>query len=208
MAAIQNLLTYDLSVGQRDNWQVCKTRSVAQTALTVAKLTQNLRTISFDEATVDVMDVSSIAGLRLQPWGVASDDNSCVLDFYGWQLGGGGMHIGKLTCTFGNFTSAATTGFHTVAEKAYTHPSILSAFDTATAYRGCDTIVATNDYESAFTVYTAEANFPTHAVLSFAAAQYKYLAILATTLTGATNVGCICRALALKGKNTNPDGLT
>ena len=194
------LLKYDMAPSAVASWQLLKSRTVAQTAVTAAKLSQALRDVSFAQDTFEFMDVSSLGAIRIQVWGVASANDAPVLDLYGWSDSGPGMHVGKVTITYGNFTSAATTGFHAVPEA---HISIRDAFVAGTAYRGTDTYAATNDYEAAITAYTEEADFPASFDVSFLNNQYQWFGAAVTTLAG-TNLGAIFKALSVKKGYVNP----
>lgn len=193
-------------VAALNDWQLLKKPTVALTAYVVGDLTQTFRGLTDTQpagTTVEALDVSIIGALRLQIWGEGSNNNTPVIDLYGWSDKGPGYHIGTITGTMGNFVSSggATGGFHKDPEA---HQSIRDAFGSGTSYRGCDTYVATNNYESAITVYTTEADFPAHADVSFANNQYQYFIVLVTNLGSATNIGAIFKAISLKKGYSSP----
>lgn len=226
MAAI-TILPIDTTGQALSGWQLLKSRSIVQTALTAAQLSQNLRDVVAVETTVEVIPVTIFDAIRFQVWGTASDNDAPVVDLYGWDEPGPGFHIGKITLAYGNFTSAASTGFHA---KAATHSSIRNAFDSATAYRGCDTYTVSNDYEQEMFSYTnatlaaeagqshraivtpctqaatplspIHADFPSYAIVDFRRSRYKYFGVLVTTLAG-TNLGAIFKPVALRGGYTD-----
>ena len=109
--------------------------------------------------------------------------------------------------THGNFTSAASTGWHALPTAHYSVRDPATGLLAATAYRGADIYAQTTDYYDLLTVFTTEADFPAHCIVNLSSMQYKYIAILVTALTG-TSCACVMRPLALKGKWTSPDGLT
>lgn len=203
-------------------WQLLKSLSIAQTAITAAKLSQNLRDVSFAESTVEFVDVSAFESIRVQVWGVASNNDAPVIDLYGWSDTGPGAHIGKVTLAYGNFTSAASTGFHAQTQ---TSKSIREAFVAGTAYQGCDTYTITADYEQEIyqsvdtagipitttfqnfrsinnaaataTVSPLEADFPIFFTVDFSRSRYKYFGVLVTTLAG-TTLGAIYKPIKMR----------
>lgn len=215
MAAV-TFLENDSAPDAQAAWQLLKSRSIAQTALTAAQLSQNLRDVNFAESTVEVIDVSSYDSIRIQVWGEAANNDAPVIDCYGWSHYGPGHWIGRVTLAYGNFTSAANTGFH--AQTA-THRSIRNAYLAATAYRGCDTYTVTADYEQELISDSAGtpifyqqhrtliapqtaagaspivADFPSYLNVNFDRSKYKYFGVLVTTLAG-TNLGAIFKPLA------------
>lgn len=182
-------------------WQLLKSRSIAQTILTAANLTTNLRDVNFSESTVEFLDVSLFSAIQVQVYGTAANNagsptTAVALNLYGWSDNGPGYHCGTVSVVFGNFTSAATTGFHASAN---THKSIRDAFDPATAYQGVDTFTETADYDGSITVPASqETDFPGSFIVSFANTRYKFFGVLVTSLgnVAATNVGAIYRPLA------------
>lgn len=205
MATAQKI-AIETSVRRYADFQLAKSlvlQANAMTALTAAQLSQHLFSINYAGAdTLQVINVACISALRFEVWGVASNNHSCVFNLYGWPEVGHGHHIGTLTCTFGNFESAASTGFHTVG-----HSSITRAFVPTQAYRGCDTYAETQDYEDAITVFSAEADFPAFAEVSFANSQYAWFAAMPTTITSATSVAAIFKALGVKSNLGILDGV-
>jgi len=196
-------------------WQLLKSPSIVQTALTAAQLSQNLRDVSFVESTVELLDVSSYDSIRMQVWGVAADNNAPVIDLYGWSHYGPGNYIGRVTLAYGNFASPANTGWHAGVE---THAGIRKAFLPGTEYRGCDTYTVTDYEQEAITdsagifyqqhrsvvapqttlgVSPVLADFPGYLNVNFHRSQYKYFAVLVTTLVG-TSLGAIFKPLAFR----------
>lgn len=200
------------------HWQACKSLGIAQTLVTAAKLSQAIRDVSFAEDNFEFIDVSSFDTIRLQVWGVAADNDAPVIDLYGWSDQGPGNHIAKVTLAYGNFTSAASTGFHANAQA---HESIRQRFAAATAYRGCDTYTVTADYEqemisdSAVTpiIYQqyrsvvspgtaagaspVEADFPGYVTVDFRRSRYKFFCVACTTLAG-TTLGAIFKPVLMR----------
>lgn len=189
-----------------NSWQLLKKPTAAQTAFTAAQLSQDIRDVDCTTTpggACEFLNVRQIVSLKIQAWGVATNADSNVLDFYGWDDHGPGMHIGKLTLNMGNFTSAALTGFHASAGQ---HISIRNNFDPGAAQRGCDSFTVTNDYELAFKSFTSEAAFPAFVSLNLDTSQYTWIgALLTTKAAGTTNLGLICRATGQKS-NGSPDG--
>ena len=181
-----------------ESWQLCKTLAAEGTILTAAKLAQSLNDVSFAEA-VDLFPVSRYGKIRVQVWGdTAADGNTIFIDVYGWSKDGPGHYVAELTGTFGNFTSAASTGFHTNA-----HKSITNEFDAATAYRGCDTwaIASNGDHDGAISVVTAasqKANYPSYFTVDLTGGQYKYLSFHGVGGTQSGSIAAIFKPLSLK----------
>lgn len=194
------ILPWDSSC--HNQYQLCKSLTTGQTALTAAKLCEGWGAVQGAEDNHEVVGVGEFTAIKLQVWGVADNDHAPVITLTGWPESGPGQEIGVITLAYGNFTSAATTGFHA---DPLTHKSIRDEFVAGTAYRGCDTYTETNDYEDAITVYTGLADYPGHAVVSFAKSQYKYFGIAVTTLAG-TTLGAICVPIGLRSSNISPDG--
>lgn len=193
--AVVTFLGVDQSPEALGSWQLCKKLAAGQTAVTAALLSKSLRDVSF-VAPFQVIPVSRYGKIRIQLWGTTVDNDSVTVLLYGWSENGPGAHFAKLTVTFANFTSVADTGFHTNA-----HNSITEEFLKGTAYRGCDTYVATNDYENILTVYTGEGDFPGHALVDFTNSQYKYFGMTASAITSGV-IGAIFKPISLK--KTNP----
>lgn len=194
------LLSVDMEPSVLQGWQLLKSRTIAQTAVTAAKLCQNLKDVSFAEDTFDFVDVSSFGAIRFQVWGVADNNHTPVIDLYGWHDTGPGAHVGKVTLGYGNFTSAATTGFHA---NVSTHKSIRDKFDSTVAYRSCDVYTETADYEAAVAVTaTAETDFPGYVDVDFTNNQYKWFGVAVTTLAG-TNLGAIFKPLSIRRISPN-----
>lgn len=192
------------------SWQTMKSPvTAAETALTAAKLMQNIRDVSADQDTVQFIPVELFESILVMPLANGNNDQSPVLQFYGWSDTGPGHHIGTITLDLGNFTSAASTGFHASAN---THSSIRNAFAAATAWRPADILTVTADYElefladslgvvgyhAAFFPYATStgtqppvADFPNYLRIDLAKSQYKYCGMLVSALDSATSVGAI-----------------
>lgn len=204
MAAADEILVPDVPL--LNDWQLLKKPTVAQTAYVVADLVKPFRELVDSQpagTTVEALDVSIIGALRFQIWGVGSNNNTPIIDLYGWSDGGPGHHIGKITLGMGNFATAAGTTVSFLKSES-THQSIRDAFAPATSYRGCDLYTETNDYENAITVYTEHTDLPGHADVTFANSQYQYFIVMVTNLGSATNVGAIFKALSIKRGYRNP----
>lgn len=206
----------------RYQYQLLKSQSIAQTAITAAKLSQNLETVSFDEDTVEFLDVERYSAIRCQVWGVAADNDAPVINLYGWSASGPGGRIGTITLAYGAFVSAtaAGAGWHAGTNA---HASIKRAFNSTIDYRGCDTytIAINTDYEQEVIRDTAAtplfyqshkamsapalmagtspiiADFPTYFIVDFSRSNYKYFGVLVTTLAG-TTLGAIWTPLGLR----------
>jgi hypothetical protein len=189
----------------RPTWQLLKTPTAAQTAVTAAKLTQSFKDVAFAEDNFEVIDVSMFAAIAAQVWGVAADTNTFTIELYGWAEGGPGDHIQQMAANiFGAFVSAANVGFH---QSSSTHKSIRNAFAAATDYRGADTylLTASKDFtvkkelvSPAVQIQTnLEADFPAGFLVDFSTTRFKYFGIAATATTG-TSVGAIFKPLKLK----------
>lgn len=205
----------DNSLEGRMSWQTLKSPiTTAETALTAAKLTTDMRTVSCDEATVEVIPVEIYSMIQIMVLAVGSADQSPVLNLYGWNDWGPGHHIGTVTTDLSAASSAATTGFHAHAR---THSSIRNAFAAASTWLIPDQYVVTADYEQErFTDGTlhiqyhraiatpgtsaiggtigttaVEADFPGVLNIDFSRSQYKFFGLLPTSLDSATSVGAI-----------------
>lgn len=190
-------------IDSRPTWQLLKSPTGVQTAVTAAKLTQSFKDVVFAQDNFEVVDVSNFEAIAVQVWGVAADGNTFTLELYGWQEGGPGHHIQQMaTNIFGNFTSAASVGFH---QSDSTHRSIKRAFTAATAYRGADTYLLTTHWTvlkellvPAVQIPTnIEANFPAGFLVDFSTTRFKYFGIASTVMVG-TSVGAIFKPLALR----------
>lgn len=181
-------------------WQLLKSPTGAQTAVTAAKLSQELHDVSFAEDNFEVVDVSLFSGIWISVWGVAADTNTFTLELYGWSNGGPGHHLHQVTGIFSAFTSDAADGFH---RSSRTHKSIRNAFVAGTQYRGADTLVAVgttqfvpNNYSSSSVPVSAqtdlEVDFPCVMKIDVWGMGIKYLGVACTATTG-TSVGAIFR---------------
>lgn len=189
-----------------ETWQLLKSPTANQTAVTAAKLAQEFHSVNFAEA-FEVINVSGVHTILMQVWGVAADTNTFTLELYGWSIGGPGHHIHQVTGIFGNFVSEdsanATPGFHTSVR---THKSIRDAFAAGTDYRGADTLVAvtTATYVTTSEVNAnpisaqldLEADFPTVLKIQFNSCRYHYFGVAVTAQTG-TSVGAIYLPVSL-----------
>ena len=190
----------------RFSWQALKAPTGALTAATAAQLTTNLRDVSFAEDTVDFADVSGIQSLAVQIFGVSANNGTGTLEIYGWNDTGPGHHIAQVTLVFGNFTSAATTGFHAASATA---SNIRRLFAPATAYQGCDTFAIGAQYGTLIEATTAwnyvqiqavaETDFPAEFVVNMHNGRFKYLGVLDTVLSG-TSIGAIYKPLSYFGE--------
>lgn len=179
--------------------QLLKSPSIAQTALTAAQLMQNFRDVSYAESTVEICPVGSIPAIEVEVLGVAANNAGSVaaatLDLYEFAEAGHGFHVGQVSLVFGNFTTAATTGFHANTK---THAAIRNAFAAGTAYRGVDTYTEVSDYPGSIVVAaTQETDFPGRFIWTFANTNTKYVCALATSLgnAAATSIGAIFKPL-------------
>lgn len=206
-------------------WQTLKAPiTTAETALTAAKLGQNMRDVSADEDTVEVIPVELYKMIQVMVLANGSANQSPVLNLYGWSETGPGHHIGTLTTDLGAGSSPASTGFHAQSE---THKSIRDAFAAATAWLIPDQYVVTADYEQQRFVDTAaspihiqyfralavpgtsatggtigtsttEADFPMAFNVDFSMSRYKYFGLLPTSLDSATSVGAVFKPICLR----------
>ena len=209
-----------------ETWQLLKSPTIVQTAVTVAKLCQALEDVSFDEDTVEVVEVSAYELIRVEFWGaIAADATTPVVMLYGWHATGPGAHIGTVTLAHGPFTSAALTGWHAHANVAQ---SIKNVFLPGTAYRGCDTVTVTTDYELEIIIDGAatpieypsfralqtprtiadaipHTDFNTYLNVSFERSRYKWFGALVTTasVTANATLGAIYRPLKYRPEFLN-----
>lgn len=186
---------------QHGTWQrLLAPISSAFSALTGAQLSQNMDgNASFTNA-IEVLDIHSIAAMEIAAWAAAAaNDTTGTIELYGWPKQGFGRHLGTLGLIFGNFQSAANSGWHTPTGLA--HQSVYLSFSPSTAYRGCDTYNETADYYGGIVgLGVPEADFPSHAFLTFANDCLHYLAAVPTLLpvTASTTLGVVFRTVALK----------
>lgn len=205
-----NFLPVDYSADGINTWQLVKQLSAAQALLSAAELSMCLRDITAHNEAFDVFPVHCFNSLRCSVWGLGDATDTATVRVYGWDEGGPGHHVATVTCTFGNFTSAATTGFHASPR---THQSIRDAFTPGTAYRGVSTHSDTNvDYDTGITINAnEEADFPGKFTLVLSSAQsmqYKFVGFLVTAFTGnGTSLGVIAKPTTLRSQYTSPTGL-
>lgn len=204
-------------------WQCLKAPiGTAETALTAAKLLDDMRAMSAAESTVEVIPVGLFDMIQVMVMAVGADGQSPVLDLYGWPESGPGHHIGTLTLDLSTAAVTASTGFHT---NARTHKSIRDNFAAASTWLIPDQYVVTADYEqerfvdsaSVHTQYfralsvpgtsaiggtigtsVTEANFPQVFNVDFSQSKYSFFGVLPTALDSATSVGAIFRAIRMR----------
>lgn len=129
-------------------WQCLKAPiTTAETVLTAAQLTTNMREMTDDPDTIEVIPVEAFDAIQIMVLADGTANQSPVLQFYGWSEWGPGHHIGTVTTDLGTCTSAGTTGFHASTK---THKSIRDAFTATTTYEIADQYVITADYEAEF----------------------------------------------------------
>lgn len=190
-------------------WQLLKTPSVNQTAVTAAKLCQAFEDVSFAQDTFEVIDVSMIRTLALQVWGVASDNNTFTLELYAWPESGPGRHFQQVTGVLsGAVVSTASVGFH---QAARTHRTIKAVFDPLTTYIGADTYVAVTTvecYALSFEGFNEvriqadpETDFPAELLVDFDTIRPRYFGVAVTAQTG-TSLGAIFKPLRRWGPST------
>ena len=211
------------ATNRSETWQLLKSPTLVQSALAVADLCLHLDDISFADSAlaIEVVDVSLFETIRVEFWGaIAADATTPVVMLYGWHASGPGAHIGTVTLAHGNFTTPALTGWHTDPSTAR---SIRNVFLEGTAYRGCDTVTVTADYELEIIVDGAltpieypshralqsprtiaeaipQADFNTYLNVSFERSRYKYFGALVTTAsaTASATLGAIYRPLTYR----------
>jgi hypothetical protein len=210
----------DLGMGPFQ-YQLLKSQSIAQTAITAAKLSQNLEDVSFDEDTVEFLEVQRYSAIRCQVWGVAADTNAPVINLYGWPASGPGQRLAVMTLAYGPFVSEdaanAAPGWHAGANA---HLSIKKGFDRNIDYRGCDTYTMTTEFGAENIIETGPlyyqayrpvisprlltdaipiADFPSYFTVDFSRSNYAYFGVLVTTLAG-TTLGAIFQPLAYRSR--------
>ncbi|KKK54576.1 hypothetical protein LCGC14_3083310, partial [marine sediment metagenome] len=142
-------------------------------------------------------------------------NDTLTLQLYGWSASGPGSHMGTISLIAGNFTSAASTGFHASAS---THKSIRDELLPATAYRFCDTYTITADYEremitgvsgstpaadyhefhkslsspvTSTNTVPPVADFPSYVNVDLSRSRYEYFGIHGSAASGFVNHGAI-----------------
>lgn len=195
----------DMEPSALESWQLLKTPTVAQSALLAGRLSRNVHDVN---GSPECLDVSPFGAIRFQIWGEGDNNDVPVIDLYGWQHSGPGVHMGTVTLAMGNFTVVPGQPTKEVFDDAFTHKSIKDAFGSTATYRGCDTYTLTNDFDGGISVSAAqEADFPGVGVdVSFASSQYKWFSVMVTNLgtPAATNVGAIFKALSVKKGYSSP----
>ncbi|MEE9597971.1 MAG: hypothetical protein V3V96_14455 [Acidiferrobacterales bacterium] len=177
--------------------QLLHTPSAAQTLIVVAKLVVTATKANFAEA-IELLNVSLLGGIRVELWGVGADTNAVTVECYGWPETGGGHHIGQITAIQSTFTQIFAG-----AVVGDPHPSVAKAFPASSTWRGCDTYVEAADQGVALSIPVTEANFPGYFNVDFTNSQYKWFAVVPTTV-GGTNLGAIFTALSVKKRGRNP----
>lgn len=185
-------------------WQLCKKLTTGQTAITAAQLTTNLRDITdFTNENNDFITVNKFRRIKVQVIGVAANNDAPTIMLHAYPKYGPGHRMASIACAYGDFTSAATTGFHASTK---THKTITDNFAAGTGYRICDTYTVT-DYEQRNTtdgvvfaalhrgvsatttqasVSPSIADFPNYFIVDFSDSYYHYFGIQVTTLAGTT----------------------
>jgi len=217
--------TVDYTGQSLRGWQCLKSPvAAAETALTAAKLLDDMRSVSAVESTVQAIPVSAFTEIQIMVLANGTADQSPVLNLYGWGESGPGHHIGTVTTDISAAAITALTGFHASAR---THVSIRDAFAATVAWKICDQYVVTADYEQERFIDTAatpihiqyfraisvpgtsaiggtiatpttEADFPQVFNVDFAHSAYSYFALLPTNLDSATSVGAIFRPVGYR----------
>ncbi len=177
--------------------QLLHTPSAAQTVIVVSKLITTAVSTDFAEA-IELLNVSLLGGIRVELWGVGSDTNVVAVDCYGWAQFGGGHHIGTIGAVQSTFNQSFTAG-----APRFSHPSLVEAFPFASTWRGCDTYSETADQGVALSIPVTEADFPGYFNVDFTNSQYKWFAVVPTTV-GGTSLGAIFTALSVKKGGRNP----
>lgn len=204
-------------------WQCLKAPVTAlETALTATKLLDDMRSMSCDESTVQVIPVSAFDVIQCMMLANGTADQSPVLNLYGWGESGPGHHIGTLTTDIS--TAAMTVATTSFLASTRTHKSIRDAFTSATAWKVADQYVVTADYEQeritdatlhtqvfralnvpgtsaiggTIGTATTEANFPQVFNVEFSHSDYSFFGVLPTSLDSATSVGLIFRPIRMK----------
>lgn len=189
------LLEPDLTALNRP--QLLHTPSAAQTLIAVGKLVVTAPNANFAEA-IELLNVSLLGAIRVELWGVASDTNVVKMDCYGWAQSGNGHHIGQIGALHSTFNQAFTIG-----TPGFSHASVVKAFPASSTWRGCDTYTEEADQAGALSIPTAEADFPGYCNVDFTNSQYKWFAVVPTTV-GGTSLGAIFTVLSVKKGGRNP----
>lgn len=221
MAGAARFVEIESKPSRMINWQLLKTPAGIQTAPSAAQLSQRLRDVRFVQTYFDFADVSWCKSIMVQCWDVGSENDDPILQLYGWNDHGPGLHIGTITSTIGDVTSQdrndGNPGWHTDTRL---HVSIQRAFNPDTDYLACDNYVVTDDNTTQFIVDTAgtpinyeahkalwvpgataaggaapEADYPSYFVVDLERLNIKYLCLACTDLDSATLVGAIFKVL-------------
>jgi hypothetical protein len=223
---LKNTDVSPIFIRKNENYRLLKTPTIIQTALTVAKLTTDLDDVSADEDTLEAVDVLSYESIRVEFWSaLGADDETGIVMLYGWHETGPGHHIGTVGLTLGALTSAASTGWHGNSKVG---KSVSGAFAKGTAYRGCDTVTVTIDYELELAVDGAatpieyqnfrslvsprliteaipHANFNTYLIVDLSRSRYKWLSAVATAVPATANstLGAVFRPIKFRKEIRN-----
>lgn len=202
------ILDLDSEPAALRSWQVAKSPTAAQVALTAAQLTTTMRDISAADSTLalEVFDVSGFLSIAVQAWGVAAATNTFTLELYGWSEDGSlGHRLGIIQPgTFGAHVSLANVGFH---QSPYTHKSIRKKFLAGTDYLGAksyvlfaQTAVKYLNVTEFVQIQVADGtDFPTGFQVNFFTSNVKYFGMAVTAMTG-TSVGAIFRPLEFRDR--------
>jgi hypothetical protein len=205
-------------------WQCLKAPiTTAETALTATKLLDDMRLmVPADDNSMQVIPVSTFDVIQVMVLANGTDDQSPVLNLYGWPETGPGHHIGTLTTDIS--TAAMTVASASFLASVRTHISIRNAFASATSWKIVDQYVVTLDAEQEritdATLHTqvfralnvpgvsaiggtigtspTEANFPQVFNMDFSHSDYSYFGMVPTSLDSATSVGAIFRQIRMK----------
>jgi hypothetical protein len=227
------ILNIDQTPSALRGWHLLKAPvTSAETALTATQLMDDMRSmVPADDNSFCVVPVSMFDMIQCMQIGFAGDNDSPVLDLYGWGENGPGHHIGTLTTDLGS--GAMTVSARSILASSRTQKSIRDAFDPAQAWVITDQYVVTLDAEqeritdgtlqtqvfralnvpgvSAIggTIGTSstEANFPQVFNVDFSHSDYSYFGVAITNLGSATSAGLIFRPIRLKGGMTSPGGV-
>lgn len=219
-------LNVDYAMGEnRLGWHLLKPPiTAAETAITATKLMDDMRSmVPADDNNLRYVNVADYDVIQCMMLANGSDNQSPVLELYGWGENGPGHHIGTLTTDIS--TAAMTVSARSFLASPRTNKSITDAFSSATAWKVADQYVVTLDTEqeritdgtlqtqvfralnvpgvSAIggTIGTSstEANFPQVFNLDLSHSNYAYVTVVITGLDSATSVGLIFRPIRMRG---------
>lgn len=196
MAAVTYLETDHQAFGKA---QLLLAPITVKAALQVADLVNVVKRGAGMTAVATLLNVSTLALIRIELWGIAADSNTVTVDLYGWPLAGPGHHIGQVTAIH----AGVTAGAGAILSSPVTHSSITGAFDQTLTYRGCDTYVVAADQGVAIDIPVTETDFPGYFKLDFTPNQYEWIAVQPTTV-GGTTLGAIFTVLSIKSGYHSP----